>query len=104
MLARSHWRIHIAEMIRNENVIAIRCDLLQTFHFHLHSAAPQKEARPLARHCDLLASVVLEKRNHPAHQSESDGGKYDQWSCDEVRAEKRHWFYFTSSARASPAR
>ena len=87
-VCENHWRIHVAEVIGDENVASVRCNLLQAVHLHFHSAAPQKKARPDARHRDLPAAAGLKQGDDQAHQSESDGGKNDQRSGDEIRPEK----------------
>ena len=59
-VCQHHRRVHIAQMIGNEYVAAVRRNLLQAFYFHPHPASPQQKTRPDACHSNLLAPAGLE--------------------------------------------
>ncbi len=72
-----HYRcVHIAEVIRNENIAAFGRDFLDALNLQLHATDPQQRAGPGAGDIQLHASVGVEKRRDQIHRSEHDGGKY----------------------------
>ncbi len=87
-VCQNHWRIHVAKVIGDENVASAGCNLFQAREPSLSPAAPQKKARPGPRHRDLSAAAGLKKGDDQAHQSETDGGKNDERSGDEIRPKK----------------
>ena len=108
-VCENHRRIHVAEMIGDENVASVGCNFLQALDFHLHSAHPQQDSAPRRAPPRSACGRWSQTGRSPgspdpkamvARTMRGAVMKYARRNDTDLF----YGFYFTSSARASPAR
>ena len=71
---RKHYRrIHIAQVVRCENVARVRVNLRNTLDRHPHSGKQQQGPRPHPGYFNLRPPRRIKQRDYEADRSEEDG-------------------------------
>ena len=89
-IGQHHGRIHVAQVIRAEQVVPMQVDFFQAFDGHPHACDPQQRARPHPPHAHRRVAGFVDQRERDADAAANKGRKNEQRVDYDQAPEKGH--------------
>ncbi len=96
-IAQDHGRVHVTQVIGNEDVAGVGIDFFKPFDLHPHAREPQDRTRPRARQLDLRVAALFKQRDHNADRSAKNRRNHDQRIDDQKAPDQSHPFIVRSA-------